>query len=87
MLAAAGAESAPTQAEIERTLGPADITRREGAGATLTYRLESCALLLLFAADTRNTMRLQEANISARRPGAAAPSLEQCGAEATARRQ
>lgn len=71
--------------EIERTLGAADISRREGAGAALTYRLDSCALLLLFAADARNAMRLQEASASARRTGPA-PSLEQCAAEVAARR-
>ena len=86
LLAAAGGERAPTQREIERTLGPADISRRDGAGAALTYRLETCALLLLFSADARNEMRLAEANASARRAGAAAPSLEQCAAEASARR-
>ena len=52
----------------------------------LTYRLESCALLLLMTADARNEMRLAEAHASARRAGEAAPSLEQCAAEASQRR-
>lgn len=82
LLASAGRQDAPTQAEIERVLGAPDITRREGAGAALTYRLENCALLLLFASDQRNTMRLAEAHPSARRAGEAAPSLDQCAAEA-----
>jgi hypothetical protein len=86
LLAAAGGADAPSRAEIERALGPADIARNDGAGAALTYRLETCALLLLFAADARNEMRLAEANASARRAGAAAPSLEQCAVEADARR-
>lgn len=86
LLAAAGSAAAPTQNEVERTLGPADIVRRDGAGAALTYRLETCALLLLFAADAQNEMRLAEASPSARRAGAAAPSLDQCAAEASARR-
>jgi hypothetical protein len=86
LLAAAGQADAPTQGEIERALGPADIARRDGAGAALTYRLENCALLLLFSADSANAMRLAEANPSARRAGAAAPSLEQCANEADARR-
>lgn len=85
LLAAAGSADAPTQGEVERELGPADISRRDGAGAALTYRLENCALLLLFAADARNDMRLAEANPSARRAGSEAPSLEQCAAEASAR--
>lgn len=85
LLAAAGSADAPTQGEVERALGPADISRRDGAGAALTYRLENCALLLLFAADARNDMRLSEANPSARRAGGEAPSLEQCAAEASAR--
>ncbi len=66
--------------------GAPDITRREGAGAALTYRLESCALLLLFAADEHNQMRLTEVHPSARRSGEPAPSLETCAAEVAARR-
>lgn len=85
MLGAAGGDNAPTQADVERMLGAPDIVRRDGAGAALTYRLESCALLLLFAADQRNAMRLAEAHASSRRTGAA-PSLAQCAAEADARR-
>jgi hypothetical protein len=87
MLAAAGSANAPTQAEIERAFGPADITRQDGAGAALTYRLENCALLLLFAADARNAMRLTQSHPSARRAGEAAPSLNQCATEADARRR
>lgn len=86
MLALAGGASAPTQIEIERAFGPADITRQDGAGAALTYRYETCALLLLFSADGRNAMRLAEAHPSARRAGSAPPSLDQCAAEAAARR-
>ena len=86
MLAAAGRENAPTQAEIERVFGRPDIARQDGAGASLTYRFENCALLLLFAADGRNAMRLREAHPSARHAGAEAPTLEQCAAEAGARR-
>ena len=86
MLAAAGSADAPTQSEVERELGPADISRRDGAGAALTYRLEHCALLLLFAADARNEMRLAEANPSARRAGSEAPTLGQCADEASERR-
>jgi len=86
MLRQAGGGSAPTQADVERALGPADIARQDGAGAALTYRLDSCGLLLLFTADARNTMRLAEAHPSARRAGDSAPSLDQCAAEAIARR-
>jgi hypothetical protein len=85
LLAAAGRANAPTQAEIERAFGPADIARRDGAGAALTYRLDHCALFLVFAADERNAMRLREANPGARRGGEAAPGLEQCADEAAAR--
>lgn len=66
-------------------MGQPDITRQDGAGAALTYRYEQCALLLLFAADGRNVMRLAEAHPGPRVTGAAAPSLEQCAAEASAR--
>jgi hypothetical protein len=51
----------------------------------LTYRLDNCALLLLFAADGRNEMRLAQAHPSARRVGEATPSLDQCAAEASSR--
>ncbi|MGQ0531603.1 MAG: hypothetical protein ACT4OF_02800 [Caulobacteraceae bacterium] len=85
MLRAAGAADAPTRAEIERVFGSADIVRQDGAGAALTYRLETCALLLLFATDSRNQLRLAEAHPSARNSGEAAPSLDQCAAEASAR--
>lgn len=85
LLQAAGGAEAPTQAQIESVLGAPDIMRQDGAGAALTYRYEQCALLLLFVADGRNTMRLAEANPGPRRSGAAAPSLAQCAAEASAR--
>lgn len=85
-LRAAGGASAPTRQDVERLFGAADIARQEGAGTALTYRYEHCALLLLFAADGRNAMRLAEAHPSARHTGVAAPSLEQCAAEAAARR-
>lgn len=85
MLRQAGAQAAPTQSEVERLLGRPDIVRQDGAGAALTYRYEQCALLLLFAADGRNALRLAEAHAGPRVTGAAAPSLEQCAAEASAR--
>ncbi|HJS80737.1 MAG TPA: hypothetical protein VJ748_08950 [Vitreimonas sp.] len=86
LLASAGRADAPSRAELDRAFGAPDIERREGAGVALTYRLESCALLLLMTADARNEMRLAEAHASARRAGEAAPSLEQCAAEASQRR-
>ena len=66
-------------------LGAPDISRRDGAGAALTYRLDHCALLLIFTADTHNAMRLAEANPGPRRPADPAPALDQCVAEARAR--
>src|SRR5689334_11074214 len=51
LLAQAGSANAPTRADIERTFGAADITRQDGAGLALTYRLNTCALLLVFTAD------------------------------------
>jgi hypothetical protein len=86
LLASAGRENAASRADLDRVLGAPDIERREGAGVALTYRLESCALLLLLTANGRNEMRLAEAHASARRAGEAAPSLEQCAAEASQRR-
>jgi hypothetical protein len=86
LLSAAGGQNAPTRAEIEREIGQADIARQDGAGVALTYRVPTCALLLLFAANERNEMRLREAHGSARRAGAAAPDLRHCAAEASTRR-
>ena len=86
LLQRAGAADAPTPDAIQRALGAADIARQDGVGVALTYRLEHCALLLLFAADARNQMRLREAHAGARRVGELAPSLEVCAAEAGARR-
>lgn len=86
LLVAAGRADAPNQAEIERAFGAADIARHDGAGAAWTYRLDSCALLLLFTADARNELRLAEAHAGARRQGQPAPSLDQCAAEMAARR-
>ena len=85
MLAAAGQADAPTRQAVERAMGAADIARQEGAGAALTYRLEHCALLLLFAVDAAGEVRLSEAHPSPRHAGAPAPSLDQCAAEAPAR--
>jgi hypothetical protein len=86
LLAQAGRTNAPTRADIERTFGAADITRQDGAGVALTYRLNTCALLLVFTADASNTMRLADAHASARQAGQTAPTLDQCGAEAEAHR-
>ncbi len=66
-------------------MGAADITRHDGAGVALTYRLDHCALLLVFSADAQNQMRLSDAHPSARNAGEASPTVEQCAAEATAR--
>lgn len=86
LLAQAGRADAPTQRDVERLFGEADVTRRDGAGALLTYRYEQCALMLLFAADGANAMRLAEAHASPRRAGGPAPTTAQCTAEAAARR-
>lgn len=85
LLAQAGRANAPTRAEIEHVFGTADIARQDGAGLALTYRLETCALLLVFTADARNVMRLGDAHATPRQPEQAAPTLEQCAAEAQAR--
>jgi hypothetical protein len=86
MLALAGRANAPTRADIESVFGAADIARQDGAGLALTYRLNTCALLLIFTADAHNAMRLSDAHTTARLAGQAAPTLDQCAAEAEARR-
>jgi hypothetical protein len=85
LLSRAGAVDAPTRTEIERALGAPDVARNDGAGALLTYRGQSCALVLIFTSDQRNAMRLRETHAEARRAGETAPSLEQCASEASAR--
>lgn len=85
MLTQAGRADAPSLRMVEGAFGRADITRQDGAGATLTYRYDNCALMLLFSADALNEMRLAEAHPSARRAGEAAPTLQQCASEANAR--
>ncbi len=87
MLSLAGRANAPSRAEIERAFGPADIARQDGAGLALTYRLDTCALLLIFAADTRNAMRLADVHASARQAGQPTPSMDQCASEAEAHRR
>lgn len=86
LLALAGGANAPTRADIERLFGAADITRQDGAGVALTYRLNTCALLLIFTADAHNAVRLADAHPTARQAGQAAPTLDQCAAEAEGRR-
>ena len=88
LLRRAGEADAPTLEAEERRLGEADIARREGAGAMLTYRAESCALVLIFAgAQGRpNALRLAETLARAREAGAPAPQLDACLAAIEARR-
>lgn len=83
--AASHEASAPTREEVVRILGEPAIMRQDGAGAALTYRTPTCALLLLFEADAQNAHRLTLVHINARRAGVPAPSLEQCAAETPAR--
>ena len=87
LLAQAGRPDAPTLAALTRTFGRPDLERREGAGAILTYRLDSCALVLVFAADARNEFRLSEASAQPAAPEMQAPQLEDCAAAAEARGQ
>lgn len=84
MLARAGAQG-PTLDAVVAAMGQPDLRRQDGAGAALTYRYDDCALLLLFAADGANAMRLAEAHPGPKRSGEAAPSLDQCAASAAAR--
>ena len=70
-----------TPLQASALLGPPDIDRRDGIGALLTWRLQSCALVLGFAND-----RLVSTDIAARQQGAATPTAAQCITEAQARR-
>lgn len=85
VLRSAGGRDAASVEAVERALGRPDVRRQDGAGAALTYRLDGCALLLMFAADSQNQLRLAEAHPGPRQAGSARPSLEQCAAAAAAR--
>jgi hypothetical protein len=85
LLTAAGGPDAPTLQVMQQELGEPDVSRQDGAGTALTYRLQTCALLLLFTADASNAQRLAEAHPGPRRTGQEAPTLAQCAAEANAR--
>jgi hypothetical protein len=61
-------------------LGPPDVDRRDGVGALLTWRLESCAVVLGFAAD-----RLISSSFAPRQAGGTAPSAAECVFEAQSR--
>lgn len=45
-------------------LGPAQVDRREGRGALLTWKRRSCALTLVFAQDRAGQLRLADAAAS-----------------------
>jgi hypothetical protein len=74
-----------TPDDAAKLFGPADVDRRDGAGAMLAYRLEGCALLLLFAQDESGALRLSEARSGERRVGVAPLPLRECVAAARAR--
>ena len=76
-----GGADAITTRQAALMLGPPDVDRRDGAGALLTWRLPTCALVLGFAND-----RLISTAPAARQTGAPGPSLAQCVNEAQARR-
>jgi hypothetical protein len=86
LLRRAGREDAPFYEDVQRLLGPADVARRETAGALLTYRLDGCALVLAFAMDNLNRLRLIEVAPGAVRFGDPAPGLDQCATALEARR-
>jgi hypothetical protein len=84
-LSAADGAPPPTLREVEGLLGRPDITRYDGVGAILTWRLETCGLALVFAADQAGERRLAAVS-PARRTGQGAPvTLQTCVAEARAR--
>lgn len=66
--------------------GTADVERVDGAGAILTYRTPSCALVLVFAADRAGDLRLGAFDAAPRDQRAIRPALEACVTEALARR-
>jgi hypothetical protein len=96
--ACASTAPAPAASSGTRTPAPVETSSRIAQALSAAGRAEAptqsdverllgtrCALLLVFAADARNAMRLAEAHPSARRAGEAAPTLNECAAEADAR--
>jgi hypothetical protein len=81
----AGAGDAMTPEGARTLFGRADVERVDGAGAMLTYRLQTCALALVFAAPPGGDLRLGAVEAAARDPRGPTPSLAQCVTEARAR--
>jgi hypothetical protein len=81
----AGAPDAMTPEGARALFGRADIERLDGAGAMLTYRTTTCAIVLVFAADGAGDLRLGAAEAAARDQRAPTPPLAQCVSEARAR--
>jgi hypothetical protein len=82
----AGATDAMTPEGAHTLFGTGDVERVDGAGAMLTYRMPTCALALVFAADGAGDLRLGAVEAAARDQRSPRPSLEQCVTEALARR-
>jgi hypothetical protein len=80
-----GAGDAMTPEGARSLFGRADVERADGAGAMLTYRTASCALVLVFAADRSGDLRLGATDVAARDQRAPTPPFDQCVSEALAR--
>jgi hypothetical protein len=81
----AGATDAMTPEGARMLFGKADVERRDGKGAILTYKTATCAMVLIFAADRIGDLRLNLVDAAARDQRATAPPLDQCVTEALAR--
>ena len=78
-------EAAPALLDVERVMGSPDIMRREGEGMALTYRLDTCALLLVLRSEADAPAQLSGVYPGPRRGGAAEPTLQTCAREAIVR--
>ncbi len=85
-LAKAGAPDAPTYEQMLRLFGPPDVSRLEGRGGLLSYRLAGCALALAFATDAAGALRLAAIEAGPLTPRDPKPTLATCAAQASARR-
>jgi hypothetical protein len=81
----AGAGDAMTPEGARMLFGKADVERRDGKGAMLTYKTATCAMVLVFAADRIGDLRLDLVDAAARDQRASNPPLDQCVSEALAR--
>jgi hypothetical protein len=67
-----------TSAGLDALLGPADLTRIEGAGEFRRYTLAECALLIILYPDDKGEKRARQLDAGALTSGTEKPDLARC---------